>query len=55
LKTLQNPFSDISASHWAYWQVIEASVLHEYVPTEVDTAQSVNTDEDTDDDVEDIK
>jgi hypothetical protein len=26
---LVNPFSDLSQSHWAYWQILEAAVLHE--------------------------
>ena len=26
-----NPFSDISSAHWAYYEIVEASVTHEYI------------------------
>lgn len=27
------PFSDVPAGHWAYWEILEASVTHEYEKT----------------------
>jgi hypothetical protein len=33
LKTATCPFSDVSDTHWAYWHIMEASVLHEHIIT----------------------
>ncbi len=30
LKTLTNPFSDVASDHWAYLQILEAGVTHQY-------------------------
>jgi len=39
LQTAASPFGDVTAAHWAYLHILEASVLHEH---EVESESSAN-------------